>query len=84
MKLLIAKKNLVDLNLDLIFLIKNILDIKTKILRASELNSFGNKSEYLSKICFEVGASEYISPPGSQNYLSDEFSDGKNIIQLVI
>ena len=78
-----SKKNkLVDLNLDLIFLIKDMLDIKTKILRASELKSFGNKSEYLSKICFEVGASEYISPPGSQIYLSDEFSDGKNIIPI--
>ncbi len=73
--------HLVDLNLALISVLKTWLNIKTKIMRASDLSSGGERSDYLAKLCVEVGADEYISTSGALNYLESErhYFDERNI-----
>lgn len=69
--------NLSCLNIELINLLNNLLGIKTKTLKSSDLMSKGVKSNLLASICSEVGAKEYISPQGSKSYLdiSDAFDE---------
>ena len=68
--------NLLDLTIDVIICLRDALGIKTPILRSSELEADGTNAELLVSICEEVGATHYISPPGSKDYLekSDAFS----------
>ena len=71
---------LCDLNIKMIKLICEFLSIKTKTVISSNLKSSGNKSELLSSICLEIGATEYISPLGSKNYLNEtDIFQKKNI-----
>ena len=57
------------------------LEIETKFLFSSELQSAGSKDEYLSNICQEIGCNKYLSALGSKDYIEEGhnyFSD-KNI-----
>jgi len=57
------------------------LEIETKFLFSSELQSVGSKDEYLSNICQEIGCNKYLSALGSKDYIEEGhnyFSD-KNI-----
>jgi WbqC-like protein family len=66
-----AQDNLLaNVNISLISCIKEALQISTKLMRASELQVSGVKDSLLASICSEVGATEYISPPGSYDYLN--------------
>jgi hypothetical protein len=67
---------LIDLTIPLISFFADKLGIKTPILRSSSLDSIGIKADLLASICMEVGATEYVSPPGSRAYLdeSDAFA----------
>lgn len=67
---------LADLTIGLILHLKSLLGIETKILRSSELKGTGAKADLLASLCQQVGATEYISPPGSREYLeeSDAFT----------
>lgn len=60
-----------DLTIDLIMAIKQILGINTPIMRSSQLNGIGSKGTLLASLCSQVGANEYVSPPGSQEYLNE-------------
>lgn len=62
---------LVDLNLDFIVYFKDLLGIHTNILRSSELNCAGSKTEKLINLCLQVNATDYISPIGSASYLNN-------------
>lgn len=68
-----------DLNCLLIKEISNILAISTPMVKASDLGSVGVKEDLLLSICDELGATEYVSPPGSHDYLDDSsaFKDGR-------
>lgn len=48
-----------------------------KLIRASELAAAGHRQELLVAICQELGADEYLSPPGASVYLAerDPFPD---------
>ncbi len=72
-----TNSSLCEYNIEIIKYISDILEIKTKTIRSSELNSSGKKADLLAAICQEVGATEYISVPGSSDYLdkSDAFID---------
>jgi hypothetical protein len=63
------QEKLVDLTTEIILHLRDILGITTSIVYASELLADGKKAELLANICEELGASEYVSPPGSRNYL---------------
>jgi hypothetical protein len=70
--------SLSDLNCFLIKEISNILTISTPVIKASDLVSVGVKDNLLLSICDELGADEYVSPPGSSVYL-DGSSAFKNV-----
>jgi hypothetical protein len=57
------------LSVDLILLIRVILNIETEIKYSSNFATQGSKGELLAELCENVGAKEYISPPGSKVYL---------------
>lgn len=67
---------LTDLTIGLIAWIRDALGITTPIRRSSEFEQAGTKADLLASLCDQVGASEYISPPGSKDYLdeSDAFA----------
>ena len=55
----------------MIKIISEKLEIKAKFINSSELKVKGNKADLLLDICRNLGASEYYSPPGSRDYLTD-------------
>ncbi len=67
---------LAELTIGMILRIRDILGIATPMRRASEFEQSGTKAELLASLCERVGASEYVSPPGSKDYLdeSDAFA----------
>ena len=75
-------KNLSSLSIDLILLIRGLLDIKTTIKYSSDFVTKGSKDELLAELCEHVGATEYISPPGSKVYLDDSDSFTKKNISV--
>jgi hypothetical protein len=67
---------LADINIDIITGISEILGLSTKFLRASNLKCVGNRSRHLIAICQTIGATSYISPEGSRQYLEEDgFTD---------
>ena len=75
-------RNLSQLSIELILLIKSILDIKTEIKYSSDFATKGKKDTLLAELCEQVGATEYISPPGSKVYLDDSNSFVKRNISV--
>ncbi|NCY20341.1 hypothetical protein EBX31_00100 [bacterium] len=70
--------HMVEITLGLIYEIKSTLGIETKTALSSELKAQGAKAELLASLCQAVGATEYISPPGSREYLKDSKAFQKN------
>lgn len=62
---------LIDLNMNLIEIVKNAFSITTPIIFSSELEAVGKKAELLFSICEKCDADTYISPPGSKVYLDE-------------
>lgn len=62
---------LADLAIDLILHIKAQLGIETRVLRSSELDGSGAKADLLASLCRQLGATSYLSPPGSKEYLDE-------------
>ena len=62
---------LADMNTDIILYLKEQLGIKTRVLRASELDGCGVKAHLLASLCNQIGATTYVSPPGSKCYLDE-------------
>lgn len=66
--------SLVKLNLELIRWGCEALGIQTSLVRSSELNEPGRRSELLVNLCRRLNADTYISPPGSAVYLLDDLA----------
>ncbi len=66
---------LADFTISLIENLKELINISTPLIRSSELHGSGTKADLLASLCKEVGATSYVSPPGSKEYLdmSDTF-----------
>jgi hypothetical protein len=64
--------HLVELNLEIIRWVCAALDIRTTLVRASELRQDGRRSELLVNLCRHLNADTYVSPPGSATYLLDD------------
>lgn len=62
---------LADLTIGLILQLKAQLGIKTRVLRSSELDGSGTKADLLASLCKQIGATAYVSPPGSKEYLDE-------------
>jgi hypothetical protein len=65
---------LADLTIGLILLLKVQLGITTPVLRSSDLDGSGAKADLLASLCRQIGATTYVSPPGSKNYLDESDS----------
>ena len=62
---------LADMTISLILQLKAQLGIQTCVLRASELDGSGAKADLLASLCKQIGATAYVSPPGSKGYLDE-------------
>ena len=63
------KKFLHEITITSILTIRDLLGIKTKIYKSSDLDIEGKKDNLLASICTSLNSNEYISPVGSKNYL---------------
>ena len=72
-------EKLIDLNMELILFIKKKLNIDTKISYLSELEIIGQKSEFLSEICKQVGSDTYLSGQGAKKYIDEDIFKEKQI-----
>ena len=64
--------NLSELNIKIILEILMILNIKTKIYKASDLKVKGKSTELLVNLCKKINSKTYMSGEGGKNYLELE------------
>ena len=62
---------LTELNIGIIEHFRTLLGISTPVMRSSQMQGSGAKADLLASLCKEVGATEYISAPGSKGYLDE-------------
>ena len=66
--------NLSELNIKVISEILKILNINTKMLKASSINVEGNSTDLLINLCKTINCKKYLSGEGGKNYLQlDKF-----------
>ncbi|WP_296457951.1 WbqC family protein [Phenylobacterium sp.] len=63
---------LADLNCGLIEAAAEKLGLMREFVRASTLGAPGHRSDHLLAICRAVGATDYLSPMGSHDYMQDD------------
>lgn len=62
---------LCELNIELITWLNTVFEIKTPIERSSTLKGEGAKADRLADLCQKMGATKYLSAPGSRDYLEE-------------
>jgi hypothetical protein len=65
-----TRGRLPDLTVPLLAQLAASFDIRTPLISASQLDVTGQRSELLVRVCSMVGASHYLAPPGSVEYLT--------------
>ena len=70
---------LCDLNIEMMMMMMRWMNIKTPILRSSQMNANGTASDLVLNLCLEVGASRYLSGTGGENYLNPEAFENAGI-----
>jgi hypothetical protein len=65
-------ENLCALNIHGIKTLTEKLDLEVEFVRSSALNASGQKANLLVNICRELGATEYLSPLGSREYIAED------------
>ncbi len=76
------KKNyrfLIDIDMDLIMIIKEYLSVRTDIKFSSEIPSTGEKDERLLSICEYLNASSYLSGNTAKTYLREQIFNDEGI-----
>jgi hypothetical protein len=71
-QLLRPATGLADFNCGLIEAAARRLELTAEFVRASGLGAPGQRSDHLLAICRAVGATEYLSPMGSHDYMEDD------------
>jgi len=71
--------NLIDLNMNIIFFLKKVFDINTKIVFSSELGLTSKSSARLVEITETLGGDIYLSGSGGRNYLNVSLFEKKGI-----
>jgi hypothetical protein len=75
---------LADLNMALLAALRLQLGIRTPLLRSSQLGVPGARTDRLIRILQQLGATEYVTPPGALGYLrEDRFAENCGINLLV-
>ncbi len=67
-----SSSNLATLTISLVRWFAEVMDIQTPTLRSSELAVQGKRTDLLAEICRSLGATSYLSPLGSAEYLVSE------------
>ncbi len=67
-----ASPRLADLNFRIIQWLMNCLEIRTPLVKSSEVHCEGKRSQLLVNLCAALGADSYLSPIGSAAYLLAE------------
>jgi len=67
-------EKLADFNIEFISKCCNFLEIETKLVRASDLDVLGKRSQLLLEICKKLDATEYLSGPTAKVYLENDKS----------
>ena len=67
--------HLSELTVELVIWFCKVLGISTQIKYSSKMENIGTKADLLAMLCGQVDATEYVSAPGSREYLeqSDAF-----------
>jgi hypothetical protein len=73
-----AGTSLSMLNVGLIEAMCKALGIGTRWALASELGVGAHRGEHLARLCQAVGATEYLTPPGSVDYLQEDIASFEN------
>jgi|TARA_R110001592_G_scaffold11644_1_gene57005 hypothetical protein len=68
-----SHNKLIDINIKSIEYCRNILNITTPIIYASDLNVKGTKSELLANIVKNLKGTTYLSGPSGKDYLNKEY-----------
>ena len=71
--------NLSIFNQNIIKKITEINEIRTNFFKSSEINVSGSKEEKIINICKKLNINNYISVPGSKNYINDKNFCAKKI-----
>lgn len=72
-----------ELNISIIKWMMHVLGLNKTTVRSSTLSASASRGEYVAEICKEVGATEYISPVGAEDYLNeDRIYFEKNLISV--
>lgn len=61
-----------ELNISIIIWMMHVLGLNKTTIRSSTLLARASRGEYVAEICKEVGATEYISPVGAEDYLNED------------
>jgi hypothetical protein len=73
---------LADLNIAMISEIASRVGIETPLVLSSRLGIGGGRTDRLIAICEHLGCDEYVSPPGSSTYLTDDGFLMRNRVRL--
>lgn len=65
-------EGLSELNIELIGMMLRWMNIRTPIMRSSQMKATGAASDLVLDLCIEVGATRYLSGAGGKNYLEPE------------
>lgn len=68
----VSTQSLPQLTISLLRWFAEVIGITTPMVRSSELPVRGKRTERLAQLCISLGASAYLSPFGSSEYLIDE------------
>lgn len=64
-----------ELNIEIISMMMGWMEIRTPLVRSSQMQATGAASDLVLKLCIEAGATRYLSGTGGKNYLEpDSFS----------
>ncbi len=63
---------LCELNIEIIVMMMRWMNIRTPILRSSQMKAAGTASDLVLNLCLEVGATRYLSGSAGENYLQPE------------
>jgi hypothetical protein len=76
---------LVDLTVPLLAWLADRFDVRTPMVRASDLGCTGRRTELVVALTMRVGADRYVSPPGSLDYLAtDHGAFDQHDIEVVV
>ena len=71
-EVLATRGGLAELNRSVIQTAAQRLDLTTEFVSASDLGQPGQRSDHLLAICRAVGATDYLSPLGSRDYMAED------------